>query len=102
MSDAMGITGRMDMIERLLYEAENAVAMAPRDAAQAHARVQGALALFDLLRTDIQGAVADTRRDALLFLQAHSHAAAAEDLRDYFEGVLGYDAPAHHRGKGIA
>jgi hypothetical protein len=48
---------RWDMVERLLREAEEALRTPPRDAANGHARVQGARAEVARLRQQHQGAV---------------------------------------------
>jgi Zn finger protein HypA/HybF involved in hydrogenase expression len=53
----MSFIERWDMVERLLREAEEALRTPPRDAANGHARVQGAQAEVARLRQQHQGAV---------------------------------------------
>jgi chromosome segregation ATPase len=53
---------RWDMVERLLREAEEALRTPPRDAANGHARVQGAQAEVARLREQHRRAVAENEK----------------------------------------
>lgn len=53
----MSVSGRWDMAEQLLREAEEALGRPPRDAGTGHARVRGAQAELAWLRQQQQGAV---------------------------------------------
>jgi hypothetical protein len=89
-------------LQRVEYVSAEQLRVAERDLLAVvdmwRGRFEDVAAEVERLTSQLAGAVDETRRDALLFLRAQCHHAAAEDLSDYFAGALGYDAPAHLRG----
>jgi hypothetical protein len=86
-------------LQRVEYVSAEQLRVAERDLLAVvdmwRGRFEDVAAEVERLTSQLAGAVDETRRDALLFLRAQCHHAAAEDLSDYFAGALGYDAPAH-------